>query len=304
MSNLNVYNRQRNLLVPIIKKYTPVKTVSIQPFGGPGVWGPMMAKNEVDLAMHSGASVLDLFFGRGYYSKLGPIPVRTIMGGNSYAWGFNTYVDRNLKSISDLKGKVCYIRQMGNAMPEQLAQAELAAAGMTTKDLKAAMVIPSFKEAVKDLIEGKVDAYVYPMVVSAIMEINRAKGEATLVPLTKEQAEAALARLPGWYISDVSPGQYGNKSAIPNAICAQTAIHCRADLDPEIVYQLTKVILEHHDEWVSCHPIAKQWGLDQKPVTFAAEPYHEGAIKYYKEKGLWNEEIQKYNDDLFKQLKK
>jgi len=291
-------------VAPVIKKYTPAKDVSIQPYGGPGVWGPMMAKKEVDLAMHSGCSVLDLFFGRGPYKKLGPIPVRTMIGGNHYAWGFNTYVARNIRSLSDLKGKVCYTRQMGNPMPGQVAEALLGAVGLSTKDLKAAMVIPSFKEGVKDLIEGKIDAFIYPFISVSVLQINQAKGEATLVPVTRKQAEAAIAKLPGWYICDVAAGEAGNKSEVKNAVCAQTGIHCRADLHPEIVYQLTKAILEHHDEWVGCHPIAKEWGLDQKPVTSAAEPYHEGAVKYYKEKGLWTPEIQKYNDDLFKQLKK
>jgi TRAP-type uncharacterized transport system substrate-binding protein len=74
-------------------------------------------------------------------------------------------------------------------------------------------------------------------------------------------------------------------------------------MDKEVVYQLVKILLEHHNEWSGAHPQAKGWGLDKKPVTVASEPYHPGAIQYYKEKGLWTKEVQENNDTLFQKLK-
>jgi hypothetical protein len=62
--------------------------------------------------------------------------------------------------------------------------------------------------------------------------------------------------------------------------------------------------MEHYDEYKGVHSVAKQWGPKANPVTVASEPYHEGAVKYYKEVGLWNDKVQKANDALLAKLKK
>ena len=46
-------------------------------------------------------------------------------------------------------------------------------------------------------------------------------------------------------------------------------------------------------------PGIDQFGPDRAVLSFAM-PYHEGAVRYYKEIGIWKAENQKNNDQLFK----
>ncbi|HOE18315.1 MAG TPA: TAXI family TRAP transporter solute-binding subunit [Syntrophorhabdaceae bacterium] len=288
----------------VIKKHTPIKTVQVLPLGGPIVWGPMIKKGEVDLAIQNGANMIDVFLGQKDFNKIGPIPVRTLIGGHSFPFMFHTTPDKNINTIADLKNKVVYASLMGDPMFLEMAQAQLASAGLSLKSLKSWSTMPSVAQATNHLIEGKIDAFLYPVVPVSVHQINQAKGECVFVNLTNDQADYVEKNAPGYFKAVIPAGQFANKKEMRYAVAFQTCLHGRGDMDPEVAYQLVKVLLDHHNEWVGAHPQAKGWGLDKKPVTMAAEPYHPGAIKYYQEKKLWTKEVQEHNDKLLQLLQK
>jgi TRAP-type uncharacterized transport system substrate-binding protein len=108
----------------------------------------------------------------------------------------------------------------------------------------------------------------------------------------------------GYYLADIPADdpRFRNKSAVPNAVCYQNAMFCSPDKDPEIVYGVVKAIFDHPEEFIDTHPAAKYWVLKHRPVA-PAVPYHDGAIKYFKEKGLWTNEAQAYQQKMLKKQK-
>jgi hypothetical protein len=58
----------------------------------------------------------------------------------------------------------------------------------------------------------------------------------------------------------------------------------------ETVYQVMKAIYDHLDEWKGVHPLAGQWTLKRALDIFVV-PFHDGAVRFYKEKGLWNDKL-------------
>lgn len=284
-----------------VQKYTPIKNWIVQPLGGPKLWLPMMKAGRCDFAHHSAADILNAFLGRGLYQNLGPMPVRTVIAGHEYMFAFWTIPDTGIRSIADLKGKVAYIKFKANPMFTEMARNQLASAGLGFDDLKAVLAFSSIKEAIRGLIEGRVHAVLYPVVPGAVMQINEAKGECLFVNLSAEQARFVAKRMEGYYIQNIPANdpRFRNKSAVPNAVCYQNAMFTSAGKDPDVVYAITKAILEHPEEFSDTHPSAKYWSLKHRPVSLAV-PYHEGAIRYYKEKGLWSPEAQAYQEKLLK----
>ena len=285
----------------VVEKYTPIENWIVQPLGGPKLWLPMMKEGKCHFANHNAADILNAFLGRGLYAKLGPQAVRTVGAGHDYMFMFWTTPDKGIRSVADLKGKVVYYKFKANPMFDEMAKNQLGSAGLTVNDLKAGLSFPNIKEGARDLIEGRVDAILYPVVPGAVMQINEAKGECLFVKLTREQAQYVVKRMEGYFIQDIAAGdsRFRNKSPVPNAVCYQNAMFTRADMDPDIVYGVVKAIFDHTDEFADTHPAAKYWSLKHRPVSLAV-PYHEGSIRYFKEKGLWTKEAQAYQDKLLK----
>ena len=284
-----------------VQKHTPIENWIVQPLGGPKLWLPMMAQGKCDFANHNAADILNAYLGRGLYSKMGPQKVRKMIGGHEYMFMFWTTPDKGIKSIADLKGKVVYLKFKANPMFDEMSKHQLASAGLTLKDLKAGMAFSSIKEGIRGLIEGRVHSLLYPVVPGAVMQLNEAKGECQFVNLTRKQAEYVAQRMEGYYIQDIAANdpRFRNKSAVPNAISYQTAMFTSAAMDAETVYGVTKAILENTPEFVDSHPSAKYWALNARPVS-PDVPYHDGAIRFYKEKGLWPPEMQAYQEKMLK----
>ena len=288
----------------VVPKYTPIENWIVQPLGGPKLWLPMMREGKCDFANHNAADILNAFLGRGLYSKMGPQPVRTVAAGHDYMFGFWTIPDTGIRGVGDLKGKVVYNKFKANPMFDEMTVNQLGSAGLTVKDLKASMAFSSIKEGIRALIEGRVHAVLYPVVPRFVMQLNEAKGECVFVQLNKQQSQYVLKKMEGYFVQDIAANdpRFRNKSPVPNAVCYQNAMFTSANKDPEIVYGVVKAIFEHSDEFADTHPAAKYWSLKHRPVNLAV-PYHEGSIRYFKEKGLWTAEAQAYQEKMLKKQK-
>ena len=288
----------------VVEKYTPIENWIVQPLGGPKLWLPLMSQGKCQFANHNAADILNAFLGRGLYAKMGPQRVRTLGAGHDYMFMFWTTPVKGIRGIADLKGKVVYYKFKANPMFDEMAKHQLGSAGLTVDDLKAGLAFPNIKEGARDLIEGRVDVLLYPVVPGAVMQINEAKGECVFVNLTKQQANYVSERMEGYFIQDIGANdrRFRNKSPVPNAICYQNAMFIPEGMDPDIVYGVAKAIYGHSDEFADTHPAARYWSLTHRPVSLAV-PYHEGSIRYFKEKGLWTREAQTYQDKMVKRQK-
>jgi hypothetical protein len=71
-------------------------------------------------------------------------------------------------------------------------------------------------------------------------------------------------------------------------------------LGTDEVYAIAKAIYEKHAELASAHV----WGKEWIPANYVVEgfqvPYHEGAVKFYKEVGLWTDAAETTQQSLLK----
>ena len=72
----------------------------------------------------------------------------------------------------------------------------------------------------------------------------------------------------------------------------------RADIPDDAVYEINKALWDNVKELGTYHRILKSWS--QK--TFVSRklfiPYHEGSVKFLKEKGLWSDELKARQKEL------
>jgi hypothetical protein len=70
-----------------------------------------------------------------------------------------------------------------------------------------------------------------------------------------------------------------------------------ASQDADQVYSLVKAMIEGYDDYKDGAPGAKGWALESQNFEWVM-PFHDGAIRYFKERGVWTDAAQAHTDAL------
>ena len=136
------------------------------------------------------------------------------------------------------------------------------------------------KVAVVDLDKGRGDA-----VAAAIKEAG-GKAEAFVADVSNEaQVDKLVAERPYYAKVSIPGGLYaGNPNPTETYGVLATLVTTTA-VPEETVYQLVKAVFENFDEFKKLHPAFANIDPAKMVKDGLSAPLHDGALKYYKEKG-------------------
>lgn len=107
--------------------------------------------------------------------------------------------------------------------------------------------------------------------------------------LEKVKAKLGYARIPGFLPAGTLPTQ---TEPVESTICVVPALACHKDADEEIIYEITKCLAENSHRFKEYNPafehVNPQSMVRLLPL-YSEKEVHPGAIKYYKEIGVWEE---------------
>ena len=83
----------------------------------------------------------------------------------------------------------------------------------------------------------------------------------------------------------IPAGTYPDQTEDCNTITCKAVLYCRADMDEETVYKITKAFYESGDEIAAAHATGKEVQLEGC-LDGVTTPIHPGAAKYFKEMGI------------------
>ena len=99
-------------------------------------------------------------------------------------------------------------------------------------------------------------------------------------------------RLP-WYVPHVATeGPTIPPEGIEVFTSAYPLLVGMEDADDATVYNLIKVMHEHFDEYKGAAPGAVGWRMDKQQLENAFIPYHDAAVQYFKDIGIWTAEAE------------
>jgi TRAP-type uncharacterized transport system substrate-binding protein len=58
------------------------------------------------------------------------------------------------------------------------------------------------------------------------------------------------------------------------------------NLSDQVVYNIVKTVFEHRPELIAVHKEAENFKLENQKEAASPLPWHPGALKYFKEKGV------------------
>jgi len=279
-------------IAQVIEKYTEMK-VTVEPSTGPLVYTPRIQSGDVDLAIINARDTYETWTGTGDYAKIGKTDIALLGYGLGSRFVFFTRPDSGIKSIQDLAGKRVMYKTPGVPIAAEGAELVLNYYGL----LKKIKELPGGRTTAKAqaLIEKRTDAYWCP-VGTHIRNLTSSIGVVVL-DVAEECSNAINKKYPWWVSAYVYKGEFGLKEdhRLINVI---NDFYCRRALSEDTVYDIMKAVYEHPNDLKAIHRMAGTWTLKMAVRTQQVIPFHPGAIKYYKEKGLWTDQLEAKQKEL------
>ncbi len=207
----------------------------------------------------------------------------------------------NIYSISQLKGK-----RVPGVFPGQVslyreATVFLAAGGLTWDEVTVVPVADMI-ENYNAMKEGRVDAiYALGATIPGVVELNAA------IPLRVLSLGRHASEIPGFY--DLLPGDdtvvvrnIGILSGVTEEIIGLWHpfwSYSSTDVSDDVAYEVVKAVYENYEELQSSHVLMKTF-TPERMLFEPPIPYHPGAVRLYKEKGVWTDELDKVQQRLLK----
>jgi len=262
-------------------------TVQVTPAGPSEL--QLLGAKRVDLALVLAAQALRAFRGEEEF-KGSPIPVYTLTPLHNAIYQLVTLEGTGISTISDLRGKRVAVRQPGAVPPDPERQVVriLQAAGINPdQDIRKELL--GLAEASAALRDKKIDAFFWrseSLPTSDILALATTPGvRIKLIPLDSVlpalQKEFGNLLFKVTILKEFYPGMTANVPTVAQAIL----LVAHQDFDANLAYQITKLIYERRADLALLHKAAQDITLigvaGRSPI-----PFHPGAIRYFRERGV------------------
>ncbi len=198
--------------------------------------------------------------------------------------------DLPLESVCDVQGRQVAVGPSGHGSIPNLREIFSAGCGFTFDEITP--VYLPYNQALITLGDNRVDAsvlYIAPPV-AALSEFG-ATHSYRLLPLPSTAREQIISSYP-YYVDVVIPaGTYDQVTADVPTVGTANGMAVNANVADEVVYKIVKAAFENLERLRESHPTLMDFGLEDA-VTGGLIPFHEGAIRYYREQGVWTGEQQ------------
>jgi uncharacterized protein len=268
----------------VASKATPV-AARVQPYNGPNAWMPVLEGGELEFGI---MNILDAYMansGTGNYDRPNP-SVRVVSGGVfPFTIGMVTREKANIKTIADFKGKRLAWDYGGHAISMTWQLAMMETVGLKPSDV-IQMRVSNINDGIRGVGEGRIDASQTGIGIGIIEEVNTMEPVRFPTMPNTDAAKAILARYGASVVKSApATGIKGDTYVVgyPLHLVSSTKVSERT------VYTLVKAWWDNMSDLQTIHPLFKRWTKDTQAITNFTVPYHPGAIRFYKEVGVWSE---------------
>lgn len=288
-------------LATVLSKYLGSE-VKVMPTTGPAEWLPMIATGEIDLGVLNN---WDAQMGRlgkeDYQATTGGkgAPIYLLTSGTPALNGVVVAEGSGIRQGQDLKGKRYVGTYTGSGGITAQARAALANFGLTPSDVKM-ISVPGVEAGVRAIIEGRADAAGSTNVgMGVIAELDADKGARYLSFDNSPEAVKRMQEFYPGYLVRVEPGSglVGIKEPV-YLMSYDFYLVGSEKLSEDAAYAIVKTLWEHDSELGAIHARLKDWTKERFVTNRATIPYHPGAIKFYKEVGVWGAEMDSLQTQL------
>jgi uncharacterized protein len=192
--------------------------------------------------------------------------------------------EANIKTFSDFKGKRFNVGNPGSGTRSSMEEL-LAAMNWKLTDFALASELKADEHGAA-LCDGKIDGFFYGVGhPSANIQDPTTSCGAKLVSVTGPEVDKLMAGKPYYAKATIPGGLYpGNPQATQTYGVLATFV-ASAKTPADTVYTVVKQVFDNFDEFKRLHPALANLKPEDMIKDGLSAPLHEGAVRYYKEKG-------------------
>lgn len=234
----------------------------------------------------------------------GPQPERlvlTSMTDQSYGLAIAPDLAENVKSPRDLAGlRIAFVQ--GSPSIEGALNTLIMACGGLTWDDVTKVDVPGYGASVDAYMNDQADVYFTTTNTGTSLRAEASSRGLAWVPVPFSDTECwdnIRASDPRWIQKVAKEGVNIPKDGIEMASYPDMTLSTMSGRDDGLVYAMVKAIYDDFDNISKAAPTTYGLAADRQILNYVV-PFHDGAIRYFKEAGLWNDELQAHNDALVK----
>ncbi|OOF54637.1 TAXI family TRAP transporter solute-binding subunit [Rodentibacter genomosp. 2] len=192
--------------------------------------------------------------------------------------------DSGIQKFDDLKGKRVNVGDPGSGTRATM-NVILAAKGWTDKEFKVASELKP-AEMASVMCDNNLDAITYNVGhPNGALKEAAASCNAHLVPITGTEIDKLVADNPYYAKATIPGGLYKGTDNPVDTFGVYATLVTSSDVDADSVYAIVKAVFDNFDRFKRLHPAFAHLKQEEMIKNALSAPLHEGAVRYYKEKG-------------------
>lgn len=213
-----------------------------------------------------------------------------------------TAKDANIKTMADLKGKrVTWVK--GSPALNGNMTGFLAFGGLTWDDV-IKVEVSGYGASANAVINGQADASMGSSVSSIFNKTNASPRGLFFPPMPHNDAagwKRAIAVAPHFAKAVVTNfvGSSDSNKSFEGMNYPYPIFVTMEKTSEDLSYHLTEAVMENYDQFKDSGPGMDGYQLSNQNFSWIF-PYHPGAVKFYKKKGVWTSKHDKHNENLIK----
>ncbi len=210
--------------------------------------------------------------------------LRAVMSLHPEPFTVLTRKEANAKNFTDMKGKKFNVGNPGSGTRASMEEL-LAALGWKMSDFALASELKADEHGAA-LCDGKIDGFFYGVGhPSANIQDPTTSCGAKLASITGPAVDKLVADKPYYAKASIPAGLYPNNPQATETFGVLATLVSSSKTPPDAIYVVVKAVFDNFDEFKKLHPAFANLKPEEMVKNGLSAPLHEGAARYYKEKG-------------------
>ena len=262
---------------------------TVQPNSGTGVMIPLVNAGELDVGFANAIEVTNAYRGEGDFSIRNNERIRLIARLMPLRVGLFVRDDSDIRSLEDLRGRRVPYEFASAPVLNQVITAILANGGLTPDDIEQVRV-PTLIRGANEFVAGNTDVGFFAVGAGKVSEIDATVGGIRFIPinLDRESIRRMHEVLPVTYPFQVfpAPNLAGIDDRTP-VMAYDYLVFAGAHVPDSVVQEITDAIANNQEHLANSFPLFRLLVPRNMAVQRYDIPFHSGAIRYYRQAGLW-----------------